>query len=232
MIRDVRHRAPVSRWPRRSSAACRRAASTLEEVIVTATRSPAALATTRAARPASRPATIELIGATHSSELAEPRGRRDDPARQRPGIADGAALAGADRRRRLRRRARARGRHPDPAGRHLQRQRAVRGQPRAGRRRRDPARAGQRAVRLERRARHHQRDPAAAATNSRRSASRSRPAATTTGGSASRPRTKHGGRRFGIALHATDDGGWRDSSGFDGAEAECRVGAGRYGTAS
>ena len=103
------------------------------------------------------------VGAGRRDSLVgarQPRRRRDDPARQRAGIAHGAALAGADGRRRLRRGARARGRHPDPSGRHLQRQRALRGEPRAGGRDRGPARAGQRPVRLERGARDHQRDPA------------------------------------------------------------------------
>ena len=88
------------------------------------------------------------------------RSGRDDPARQRAGVAHRAAFAGADRRGRLRLGARARGWNPDPSGRQLQRQRAIRGELRAGRRDRGPARAWQRPLRLERRARHHQRDPA------------------------------------------------------------------------
>ena len=135
-------------------------AATLDEVIVTATRSPVALASYPGS--ATRIA-ADVVGARRRDALVgarQSRRGRDDPARQRAGIAHGAALAGADGRRRLRRGARARGRHPDPSGRHLQRQRALRGEPRAGGRDRGPARARQRPVRLERGARDHQRHPA------------------------------------------------------------------------
>ena len=69
------------------------ASATLEEVVVTATRSPIALATYAGSATRIESGTVALVGATHSSELVESRGGHDDPARQRAGVADGAALA-------------------------------------------------------------------------------------------------------------------------------------------
>ena len=117
---------------------------------------------------------------------SESRGRRDDPARQRPGEPDGDPFASAHRRRILRRVPVPRERRADPAGRLLQRQRALRGQHRAGAGDRGAARARQRAVRLERHARHRQRDPASAGRAAAARHRRGRRASRTTGASRSR----------------------------------------------
>ena len=70
-------------------------AATLEEVIVTATRSPVALASYPGSATRIAADVSELVGATHSVGARQSRRGSDDPARQRPGIAHGAALAGA-----------------------------------------------------------------------------------------------------------------------------------------
>ena len=137
-------------------------AATLEEVVVTATRS--AIPLERYAGSATRitAETVGLAGATHASELINraagamiQRGSGEESLTAlRSPVLTGAGACGAvlvleDS-------------HPDPAGRDLQRQRALRGELRAGGGHRGAARPGQRAVRLERGARHHQRHPAPA----------------------------------------------------------------------
>ena len=138
------------------------AASSLEEVVVTATRRPEPVLDVPLSIGRVGPETIQLVDSTHHAEAAESRGRSDDPARQRPGEPDGDPFASAHRRRIVRRVPVPRERRADPAGRILQRQRALRGQHRAGAGDRGAARTRQRAVRLERHARHRQRDPAIA----------------------------------------------------------------------